>query len=325
MPDWPARAISTLALALGLAAPSHDAAAQSQNPIRFVVQAAAGGSIDTYARIIGEHMAVTLKRPIINEIKVGANGNVAALFVLDNPADGSVVFVGTQSTLEINPSSAKNLRWKPADFIPVFKGVDTLLVLAVHPSVPVKTFKEWVDHVKANKGKLVYANYGAGTVSHLLGFQVAERFGLDYTQVPYRGNAPQMIDLIAGHVKFGFTQLQGMIEPVKAGQLKALVNSGEKRAALMPDVPTFADIGQPDLAATAWFGLLVKAGTPADVIKRLDDAAIAAHGDAGVRAKLDAQGYIINGQRGAAFQSSIVEQGQRWAKIVKASGYTSSD
>lgn len=325
MPRFGAGIRCALIAALALAMPHGSATAQSQQPIRFVVQAAAGGSIDTYARIIGEHMSTTLGRPIINEIKVGANGNVAALYVLDNPPDGSIVFVGTQSTLEINPSSAKNLRWKPADFIPVFKGVDTLLVLAAHPSMPVRTFDEWVAHVRANKGKLIYANYGAGTVSHLLGFQVAERYGLDYTQVPYRGNAPQMIDLIAGHVKFGFTQLQGMIEPVKAGQLLALVQSGPKRSELMPGVPTFADVGQPDLSASAWFGLLVKAGTPPDIIKRLETAAVAAHADAGVRKKLDAQGYIVNGQMGAAFQQSIIDQGQRWAKIVKASGYTSSD
>ncbi len=308
------------ALAIGL--PAVGASAQSPAPIRFIVPAAAGGAIDVYARIVSEPMAALMQRPIVIEVRAGANGNLAAQHVADSAADGTIVLIGTQSLLEINPSSYKSLRWKPADFIPVIKGIETLLALAVHPSMPVKTFEEWVAHVKANQGKLVYANYGPGTVSHFLGFQVAERFGLEYSQVPYRGSAPQMVDLLAGHVKFGFTQLQGLVEPARAGLLQALVLSGNKRTPLLPQLRTFQDIGQPDLAATPWFGLLLKVGTPRDAVERLEKAAIAAHTDQAVRKKLEEQGYIVSGETGAPFRRSIAEQTERWAKIVKATGFS---
>jgi tripartite-type tricarboxylate transporter receptor subunit TctC len=310
-------ALATIAACAVVAGPAF-----AQGPIRLVVGAAAGGSIDTYARIVADHMSRTLNRPVIIEIKAGANGNLAAQFVDDNPADGSMAWVGAQSMLEINPTTYKNLRWKVSDFIPIIKGIETPLVLVAHPSVPAKTFEEWVAYAKANRGKLTYANYGNGTISHFLGYQVSERFGLGLTQVPYRGNAPQMVDLIAGHAKFGFTQLQSAVEPTRSGLLHSYVSSGDKRSPLLPDVPTFADVGQPDLAATVWFGLLLKAGTPPDVVKRFEAAAIAAHADPAVKAKLAGQGFDVSGLTGPAFRDSIAAQTERWAKIVKATGFS---
>jgi tripartite-type tricarboxylate transporter receptor subunit TctC len=309
-------------LCLSIAAPGGETFAQSTGPIRLAVGAPAGGSIDTYARIIAEHMTGTLGRPVIIEIKSGANGNIAAQWVFDSPADGGQVWVAGQSMIEVNPSTYKNLRWKRSDFIPVIKGIETPLVLVAHPSVPTRTFEEWVAYAKANRGKLTYANYGPGTLSHFLGYQVNERFDLALTQVPYRGNAPQMVDLLAGHALFGFTQLQSAAEPSRSGLLRALVSSGPKRSGLLPDVPTLADKGLADFTATAWFGLLLKAGTPDDVVKRLEAAAIAAHADPAVKAKLAAQGFDVSGETGAAFKDSIEVQFERWAKIVKATGFS---
>lgn len=309
-------------LCLSIAALGADAFAQSSGPIRLAVGAPAGGSIDTYSRIIAEHMTATLGRPVIIEIRSGANGNIAAQWVLDSPADGSQVWVAGQSMIEVNPSTYKNLRWKRSDFIPVIKGIETPLVLVAHPSVPAKTFEEWVAYAKANRGKLSYANYGPGTLSHFLGYQLNEHFDLALTQVPYRGNAPQMVDLLAGHAQFGFTQLQSAAEPSRSGLLRALVSSGPKRSALLPGVPTLADLGLGDFTATAWFGLLLKAGTPDDVVKRLEAAAIAAHADPAVKARLAAQGFDVSGEAGAAFKESIEVQFERWAKVVKATGFS---
>jgi tripartite-type tricarboxylate transporter receptor subunit TctC len=314
--------VASSCLSVALAVP---VLAQGSGPIRLAVGAPAGGSIDVYSRIIAEHMSGTLGRPVIIEIKAGANGNIAAQWVLDSPADGSQIWVGAQSMLEINPSTYKNLRWKRSDFIPVIKGIETPLVLVTHPSVPAATFEEWVAFARANRGKLSYANYGPGTISHFLGYQLNERFGLELTQVPYRGNAPQMVDLLAGHALFGFTQLQSAVEPARSGLLRALVASGPKRSALLPEVPTLTDLGHGDLTASAWFGLLVKTGTPLDVVKRLEAAAIAAHADPGVRAKLAGQGFEVSGLTGPAFQESMDAQFDRWAKIVKATGFTAAD
>jgi tripartite-type tricarboxylate transporter receptor subunit TctC len=316
------RLLRAASISLGFLLGALGAQASAQAPIRFVVGAAAGGAIDVYARIVGAHMSRTLGRPVIVEIKAGANGNIAAQFVDDGPADGSLAWVGAQSMLEVNPITYKDLRWKVADFIPIIKGIETPLVLVANPSVPAKTFAEWVAYAKANRGKLTYANYGPGTMSHFLGYQVSERFDLDLPQVSYRGNAPQMVDLLAGHVPFGFTQLQAAVAPSRAGLLRALLSSGNKRSPMLPDVPTFADIGQPDLTALAWFGLLLKAGTPPDLVKQFEAAAIAAHADPDVKAKLAAQGFDVSGQTGAAFNDSIAVQTERWAKIVKATGFS---
>jgi tripartite-type tricarboxylate transporter receptor subunit TctC len=213
------------------------------------------------------------------------------------------------------------LRWKSADFIPVIKGIETPLVLVVHPSVPARSFDAWIAYAKANRGKLSYANYGPGTISHFLGYQLSERFDLALTQVPYRGNAPQMVDLLAGHALVGFTQLQSAVEPSRSGRLYSLASSGPRRSPLLPDVPTLADLGHADLTAPAWFGLLAKTGTPSDVVQRLEAAAVAAHADPSVRGKLAAQGYEVSGQTGAAFRDSIAAQSARWAKIVQATGF----
>jgi tripartite-type tricarboxylate transporter receptor subunit TctC len=327
MTPRPREGLRVCAAALGMliTALGAEALGQSSSPIRLAVGAPAGGSIDTYSRIIAEHMSATLGRPVIIEIKAGANGNIAAQWVVDGPADGSLIWVGAQSMIEINPSTYKNLRWKRSDFIPVIKGIETPLVLVVHPTVPAKSFDEWVSWARTNRGKLSYANYGPGTISHFLGYQLDERFGLQFTQVPYRGNAPQMVDLLAGHALFGFTQLQSAVEPARSGLLRALVASGPRRSPLLPEVPTLADLGLGDLTASAWFGLLVKSGTPDDVVKRLEAAAIAAHADPAVKAKLAAQGFEVSGLTGPAFKESIEVQFERWAKIVKATGFSATE
>jgi tripartite-type tricarboxylate transporter receptor subunit TctC len=311
--------LAMLTVALGADA---RAQATSAGGIRLIVGAAPGGSIDVYSRIVADHMAGTLGKPIMVETKPGANGNIAAQFVVDAPADGSLIWVGTQSMIEINPSVYKNLRWKRGDFIPVIKGIETPLMLSTHPSVPAKTLAEVVAWVKANPGKLSYASYSAGTPSHFLGFQMNERFGLDMAHVPYRGGAPQVTDLVAGHARFGFTQVQGALEHVRAGRLNAILTTGTQRARAVPNLPTFAELGFPDLTAAVWFGLLMKTGTPPDVLNRVDAAAKAAHADAGVRARLEEQGFEVSGLSGPAFKASIEAQSERWAKIVKATGFS---
>jgi tripartite-type tricarboxylate transporter receptor subunit TctC len=312
--------IVPLTLALGTAARAQQG--PSAGPIRLVVGAAAGGSISVYARIVADHMANTLGQTLIVENKPGANGNIAAQFVADASADGSAIWVGTQSMIEINPSAYKSLRWKPADFIPVIKGIESPLMLSTHPSVPAKTLAELIAWVKTNPKKLSYASYSAGTPSHFLGFQMNERFGLDMAHVPYRGGAPQVTDLLAGHALIGFTQVQGALEHVRAGRLNAILTTGAQRARAVPDLPTFAELGYPELTAAIWFGLLLKTGTAADVVGRIEAAGKAAHADAGVRARLEEQGFEVSGLTGPAFKAGIDAQFERWARIVKATGFS---
>ncbi|HEV2571781.1 MAG TPA: tripartite tricarboxylate transporter substrate binding protein [Beijerinckiaceae bacterium] len=298
-------------------------AAQAQsNTIRFIVGAAAGGAIDPYARVIADHMAATMNRTIIIENKPGAGGNIAIQMVADAPADGSLVWVGTQAMTEINPSAYDNLRWTVDDFVPLIRGVEAPLAFVVHPSVPAKTLDELVAWIKTKPGQLSYASFSPGTPSHFFGFQLNQRFGLDLSHVPYRGSGPQTIDLVAGHALLGFTQINNTVPQIKQGNLRAIAVTGEKRSPLLPDVPTFAELKHPEFTASIWFGLLVKKGTPQPIIDELVKAAKAAHTDPKVKASLEAQGFEVSGRTGSdALLADIKKQGLRWGELVKAAGF----
>ena len=290
-------------------------------PLRLLVPLAPGGAVDAYARLIAEHMTRTLGRPVIVDHRAGGNGNVGTQFVARAPADGNLVLVMTQATSEINPSAFSDPGWKLDDFIPLIRGVEAPLVLVANPSVPAKSLDELVAWIRKNPGKLNYSSYSPGTPSHFLGFELNRRFGLDLVHVPAKGSGFQATDLMAGHVLFGFAQLQSTSPLIADGKLNALAVTGKARSRLLPNVPTFAELGYPEFTATVWFGLMLRAGTPAPVVERLLDAAKAAHADREVRTKLEAQGLDVSGETGPEFAADIRSQAQRWAAMVKASGF----
>jgi tripartite-type tricarboxylate transporter receptor subunit TctC len=299
-----------------------ESSAQSGQPIKLIVGTPAGGAIDAYARIIGDKVQASLNRPVLIENKVGAGGNIAARGIVEAPADGTLIWVGTQAMASINPSVYKSTGWKITDFTPLIKGIEAPLVFVVHPSVPAKNFAEFLTWAKANAGKLSYASYTAGTPSHFLGEQLNQKFQLNFNHVAYRGSGPQANDLLAGHALMGFTQLQAVMELVKAGRITALATTGEKRSRYMPDVPTFAELGHPEFTASIWFGMLVKAGTPPNVLDPLMAALLAAHKDPEAIAKLQAVGFDVSGETGEAFRATIEQETKRWAELVKATGFS---
>jgi tripartite-type tricarboxylate transporter receptor subunit TctC len=316
------RVVRTTALVLLLIAGS--AMAQT-GTIRFVVGTAPGGALDPYARIIADHMSKTLGQTIIVEHKPGANGNMSAAFVAASPADGTLVWIGTQAFTEINPSAFSNQRWSIDDFEPLIRGVEAPLVFVVHPSVPAATFVDFLAWAKANRGKLSYSSYNPGTPSHFLGHQMNEKFDLDLTHVPYRGSGLQVTGLLGGHSLFGFAQVNSSMEQVHAGKLRALAITSASRYRAMPDVPTFAELGYSEFTAQVWFGLLVKSGTPANITGRLLQAATAAHADPAVREKLEAQGYDVSGETGPQLKVNIKQQIERWRRLVKTAGFSADD
>ncbi len=301
----------------------HSAAAQlaSGRPIRLINPFAPGGATDPYGRLVAEHMARTLGQTIIVEHKPGGGGIVASQYVLDQPADGGHILLSTQAAMEIIPNSHRSLKWSINDFIPLIRGVTSPLVLVANPSVPAKTFPELLAWIKQNRGKLSYSSYLAGTPAHFLGFQMNQRFGLDLVHVPSKGSGFQMTDLIAGHVLFGFAQTQSSLPFVRDGKLRAIATTDDPRSHYMPDVPTFAELGYPEFTTRVWFGLFLRAGTPAPVVETLLKAAKAAHADASVRAKLDAQGLEVSGQTEPEFGADIRKQSERWARLIQAAGY----
>ncbi|HEX2353986.1 MAG TPA: tripartite tricarboxylate transporter substrate binding protein, partial [Xanthobacteraceae bacterium] len=211
-------------LAMLLALPTVEPLAQS-GTIRIIVGTAPGGAIDPYARLVAEHMSRTLGQPIIVENKPGASGTLAAEYIVNAPADGTILWLGTQAFTEINPNAFPNARWSIDQFTPIIRGVEAPLAFVINPSVPADTFADFIAWAKANRGKLSYSSYQAGTPSHFLGFQMNEKFELDLTHVPYRGSGLQVTGLLGGHSLFGFAQVNSSLPHVRAGKLKALATT----------------------------------------------------------------------------------------------------
>ena len=318
---WFAAGLATIAIA---ALTPNPAAAQT-GTIRIIVGTVAGGAIEPYARMIADHMSKTLGQTIIIENKPGASGALAVQYIADQPADGTTLWLGTQAFTEILPNLFPNAKWSIKDFKPIIRGVEAPLVFIATPSVPAKNFAEFLKWAGENKGKLSYASYQPGTPSHFLGAQLNDKFKLDLTHVPYRGSGLQVNAFLGGHSQFGFGQVNSSFPHVKSGKLKAFGTTGPTRSSALPDTPTFAELGYPEFTAKVWFGLLVKEGTPPDVVKRLTDAAVAAHKDPAIKAKLESQGFEVPGATGPQLKTNLLEQVERWGKLVKSSGFNVMD
>lgn len=307
-----------------MVAPSVMSAAVAQTastPIRVVVGVPAGGVLDPYARIVSERMEKTLGRVMVIDNKPGANGNLSALTVLDAPADGSSIWIGTQSMTEINPAAYSALRWSMKDFVPIIKGVSAPLVLVTHPSIPAKTFPELIDYLKKNPGKHGYASFSPGTPSHFLGFQLNERFGLDLAHIPYKSSGQQITDMVAGHALIGFSQLGSTMPHIASGKLNAIAVTGAERSRFLRDVPTMAELGHPEFSTTIWFGMFLPSRVPPAVLKAYVDAAKTAHTDPQVKEKLETLGFDVPAETGPQVAADIAAQTERWAKLVKATGF----
>lgn len=314
-----------IALAAVLTTPFAGAQAWPAKPVTLVVGTPAGGSIDAYARTLADQLAKQTGGTFLVENRAGAGGNLSAEHVLKMPADGHTIWVTTHAMFTINPSVYPALRWKQSDFKPIAKGIESPLLLVVHPSVPARTLPELTAWLAANPAKAAYASFSPGTPSHFLGFQFNERLKLNMVHVPYKGSAPQLNDLVGGQVLMGFTQMQGAVQQVQAGKLHAIAVTSPERSRFLPQVPTLAELGHRDLSLQIWFGLAAPAATPRPVIDAITAAVVRAQGEADYRAKLEAQGFDVPHESGAAFEATIANDTARWVRVVQATGFKAND
>jgi tripartite-type tricarboxylate transporter receptor subunit TctC len=321
------RTISAVLFALSFLGvlPMASAQAWPTKPVTLVVGTPAGGAIDAYARNLAEHLARQTGGSFLVDNRAGAGGNISAEHVLKAPADGHTLWITTHAMFTINPSVYPSLRWKQSDFKPIAKGVESPLLLSIHPSLPARTFADLISWLNANPSKAAYASFSPGTPSHFLGFQLNERLKLNMVHVPYKGSAPQLNDLMAGQVQMGFTQMQGAAQQVQAGKLHALAVTSTERSRLLPQVPTMAELGYRDLSLQVWFGLVAPATTPQSVIDTITTAVMKVQNDAEYRTKLEAQGFDVPRESGAAFAATIASDTARWAKVVQATGFKAND
>jgi tripartite-type tricarboxylate transporter receptor subunit TctC len=226
-------------------------------PIRFVVPFAPGGSTDTLARTIGQKLSDSLQQQVVVDNRSGANGNIGMEIVAHAAPDGYTILLGYIANLGIGPGLYAKLPFDPVrDYAPITQLASSPNILAVHPSLPVKSFREMIAYAKANPKKLNFASSGVGSIGHLTGELLNRSAGIDMVHVPYKGSGQAVIDLLGGQVQMMFSGMSSVMQHIKAGRLRPLAVTGAQRSPAVPDVPTIAESGFPGFQATAWYGVL---------------------------------------------------------------------
>ena len=299
------------------------APAQAQYPnksIRFVVPFPPGGGTDTMARAIGGRLGEGLGQQVVVDNRGGGGANIGAEIAAKSPPDGHTLFMLT-GTHTVNYTLYRNLGYNVLkDFVPISMLGGTAYVVVVHPSVPAKSVKELVGLAKSRPGELSHSSSGTGSGPHLAGELFKSMTGIKMLHIPYKGGGPSVIGLVAGEAMVGFTTTPSCIFQIKAGRLRGLAVSTAKRSPFLPDLPTVAQTGVPGYATSAWYGMVVPTGTPADIIARLNSEAAKAMSFADVKSRLDATGMVPGTSTPEELGQHIQEEVAKWAKVVKALG-----
>jgi tripartite-type tricarboxylate transporter receptor subunit TctC len=313
--------IGPAALAASLAGPSLAQGAYPERPITLMVPFPAGGSTDLVARVVAERMGTELGQPIIVENRGGAGGNIGSAAVAKADPDGYTILMGTVATHALNPALYRKMPYDAvADFAPVALLVVVPNVLVVNPDFPAKNVQELVALLKEKPGEYSYASSGNGTPLHLSGELFKTMAGVDMVHIPYKGAGPALIDVMGGHVPIMFDNLPSSTEHIRAGKLRGLAVTTAQRAPSMPDLPTVAESGLPGYETYTWNALFAPAGTPKEVIDRLNAAGRTAVADPAVQAKLQDVGAVPKGSTPEELASHVKAELEKWAPIVKASG-----
>ena len=318
------RSLNALLAALAFTATAALAQPYPTKPVKLIVPFPPGGAVDVYARIVQPALAEDLGQPVIIENKTGASGMIGADSVAKSAPDGYTVLVGNIATLAMNVGIYRKMAYNPVkDFAPVMQTVMVNYALVVNPAVPAKTVAELVAYAKANPGRLSYGSSGSGSAQHMAAELFKAQTGTDITHVPYKGTGALVGDLIAGHVSMAIADQASMMPQVKAGKLRALGVGGLARSAEYPDIPTIAEAGNlPGFEAVAWQGIAVPAGTPAEAVKRLNEAFMKAQATPAVRDKLVAAGLSPVGGTPEDFGRYIRSEIAKWSKVAKDIGAT---
>jgi tripartite-type tricarboxylate transporter receptor subunit TctC len=289
--------------------------------VRIIVPFAAGGTADTLGRLVAQRLSDSLKENFVIENRGGAGGVIGSDFVARAAPDGYTLLVSGVASHCIAPALSNKFPFDPLrDFthIAFFGGPPGVLV--VNPSLPVRDLKEFIAHAKAQDGKLAYGSPGNGTQGHLIAEQLKQVVGIQMTHVPYKGAALAVADLIAGHLPVTSTTLTTAATQIKAGRARALAVSSAKRVPDFPELPTFAELGYPELSASIWFSLSGPAGMPVDIVNRLNAEVRRILQLADVRERLRPEGIEPGDLDPKQFVAYMTAEVKRWGPVVRASG-----
>ena len=264
-----------------------------------------------------------LKQPFVIDNKPGAGGNLGTEIVVRSPPDGYTLIVDSVGPIAVNPTLYKGLPYNPlTDLVPIVQIADVPNVLVVHPSLGVRNFAELIAYAKANPGKLNYASTGIGTSSHLSGYMLCKRTGIEAAHIPYKG-ADALNDLLVGRVQIMFATIPSVIQHIQAGKVLPIAVSSAKRSRSLPDVPTVIESGVPDFDAGSWFGFFAPKGTPEPVIAQLNRTVNEIIAMPSIEQQLIREGADPVGGTSAAFGQFVQKEHEKWKVIVRESGATS--
>ncbi|MBO9514570.1 MAG: tripartite tricarboxylate transporter substrate binding protein [Variovorax sp.] len=290
-----------------------------QKVVRIIVAGPAGGTAEIVARLVGDQLSKDTGQPVVVDPKPGAGGALAVNELSLAPHDGSTLLVGVSSLVSEIPHIVRLKNDMAKEIRPVAELGRGGLVMVGAPSVPADNFADLVRWVKANPGKVSYASYSPGTVSHVIGLQLNKAAGLDMTHVGYKGSTPALTDVVGGHVPLMFDGLATSLPMIRAGKLKAFAVSTPQRSALLPDVPTFAELGYPQLETVSWMGLWIKPDVPAAVQASVREATLEALSQPAVRARLLDAGLEAGSTRGPnELMASLMSDYQRVGEVLKS-------
>ncbi len=314
--------VALLSSLLGITASNAMAQAYPNKPIKLIVPFAPGGFTDVVARILGQKLSISLGQPFVIENKAGAGSTIGTDFVAKAAPDGyTLVMVST--THVISPAIYPKLPYDPIkSFTPVAKLVDSAYVLLVNPKVPANNVAEFIALAKASPDKIHYASSGNGSSQHLMGGMFASMTGVKMKHVPYKGSGGAANDLVAGVVESSFAGVPNAMAQVPAGRLKALAVTTSKRIPQLPDVPTMQEAGVPGYNASVWLGLLAPAGTPKEVVMKLNAEIAKVLSAANTKKELYAAGVEADISSPEALNALMVQELDRWGKVIKDAGIT---
>ena len=290
-------------------------------PIRLLVPGAAGGGMDVVARLVANTIGESLKQAVVVENKPGAAGNIAVNQLAKSPPDGYTIVLGQTSQLAINPSLYGNLPYDVfKDFIPVVLLADAPNVVVVPADSPIKSMADLVQAAKNAPDGLDVTTPGIGTVSHLTAELFQRSAGIKLRHIPSRGANSALIDVVAGRIPLMLSSIPTALGLINSGQLRAIAVSAIERSPALPNVPTIAEQGYPGFNAGTWYGLLVPANTPPDVVKKLNDVGNAALKSPAIVERVVAEGGIVLGGTSAAFSEKLRVDNAKWSKVIKEAG-----
>ncbi len=289
-------------------------------PIRLIVALPAGGPTDILARLIAQPLSASLGQPIVVDNRPGAGGNIGAELAAKSPADGYTMLMGTSGPLAINPSLYKTIGFDPLrDFAPVILAASAPFVIVLHPSVAAGNVKELIALAMAKPGQI---NFGSvqGNASHLATELFSYMAGIKMTLVPYKGAAQATVDVIAGQIQLSFASTPGVVSLFKAGKLKAIAVTSAKRISVLPEVPTVAESGVPGYEASVWYGVVVPAKTPREIVTQLNAEIAKVLRERSNRDKILASDFEVTASTPAEFGEFIRSETAKWGKVIKAAG-----